>query len=271
MRVHLTRDEDAKSFSKTLLDIGNGDLGKDTEGIIGFPPNVAVASIDQLIEETFPNLSDNYKDQDWLAGRAILAPKLKDVEEINKILFKRFPSEKDVIYQSFNKVIIQADATKYPVEFLEKLNPSGVPPHILHLKEGMPIMLMRNLDPPRLCNGTRMKILKLHQNVIEAKIIVGDYTGEEVFIPRIPLIPTGFGFDFKRIQFPVKPCFAMSINKAQGQTFKNVGLYLETEPFAHGQLYVGCSRVGSEKCLKICAPDNKTRNIVYREALQFKI
>ena len=63
----------------------------------------------------------------------------------------------------------------------------------------------------------------------------------------------------------------MSINKAQGQTFKNVGLYLEIEPFAHGQLYVGCSRVGSEKRLKICAPDNKTRNIVYREALQFKI
>ena len=113
-------------------------------------------------------------------------------------------------------MILQADATKYPEEFLQTLNPSGVPPHLLLLKEDMPIMLMRNMDPPRLCNGTRLKILKLHSNVIEAKIIAGDFKGEEVFIPRIPLIPTGFGFDFKRIQFPVKPCFAMSINKAQG-------------------------------------------------------
>ena len=127
---------------------------------------------------------------------------------------------------------------------------------------------MKNLDPPRLCNGTCLKILKLHSNVIDAKILAGNFKGEELFIPRIPLIPTGFGFDFERIQFPVKPCFAMSINKAHGQTFLQVGLYLETEPFAHGQLYVGCSRVGSEKGLKIYAPKQKTRNIVYKEALQ---
>ena len=267
MRVHLSGDPEAEDFAKTLLDIGNGELGRDTEGIVGFPPNVAVKDGNELIEATFPDFLDNYNNEDYIAERAILAPKLTDVEALNKILIKKVP-ENEKIYRSFNKVIIQADATKYPVEFLETLNPSGVPPHCLPLKVGLPIMLMRNLDPPRLCNGTRLKILKLHENVIEAKIIVGDYKGEEVFLPRIPLIPTGFGFDFKRVQFPVKPCFAMSINKAQGQTLKNVGLYLETEPFAHGQFYVGCSRCGSEKCLKIFAPQKKTRNVVYREALQ---
>ena len=267
MRVHLSGDPEAEDFAKTLLEIGNGELGRDTEGIVGFPPNVAVKDLNELIEATFPNLLDNYENEEYLAERGILAPKLIDVEEINKVLIKKVP-ETERIYRSRNKVIVQADATKYPVEFLETLNPSGVPPHLLKLKKNLPIMLMRNLDPPKLCNGTRLKILKLHENVIEAKIIVGDYKGEEVFIPRIPLIPTGFGFDFKRIQFPVKPCFAMSINKAQGQTMKNVGLYLETEPFAHGQLYVGCSRCGSEKGLKIYAPHKKTRNVVYREALQ---
>ena len=103
--------------------------------------------------------------------------------------------------------------------------------------------------------------------MLDAKIISGDHKGEEVFIPRIPLCPTGFGFDFKRIQFPVKACFAMSINKSQGQTLKSVGLYLESECFSHGQFYVACSRCGSEKNLKIYAPQNKTRNIVYKEAL----
>ena len=34
----------------------------------------------------------------------------------------------------------------------------------------------------------------------------------------------------------------MTMNKSQGQSFKVVGLDLETECFAYGQLYVGCSR-----------------------------
>ena len=143
---------------------------------------------------------------------------------------------------------------QYPVEFLETLNPSGVPPHLLTLKRYCPVMLLRNLDPPRLCNGTRLQILQMHTNVLEARIISGDYKDEEVFIPRIPLCPTGFGFDFKRIQFPVKVCFAMTINKSQGQTLKNVGLHLESACFAHGQFYVACSRCGSQKKIEDFCP-----------------
>ena len=45
-------------------------------------------------------------------------------------------------------------------------------------------------------------------------------------------------------------------------------LYLENECFSHGQFYVGVSRVGSQKNLKIYAPENKTVNIVYQEILQ---
>ncbi|KIH67866.1 hypothetical protein ANCDUO_01802 [Ancylostoma duodenale] len=39
-------------------------------------------------------------------------------------------------------------------------------------------------------------------NVIEATILTGKARGEEVFIPRIPMIPTDMPFDFKRLQFP---------------------------------------------------------------------
>lgn len=78
-------------------------------------------------------------------------------------------------------------------------------------------------------------------NVIHAKIVVGQYVGKHVFIPRIPLSPAEnerYLFIFKRKQLPVRLCFAMTINKAQGQTIPFVGVYLCEPVFSHGQLYV---------------------------------
>src|SRR5262249_52327324 len=125
-------------------------------------------------------------------------------------------------------------------------------------------MLIRNLDPPKLCNGTRLVVSKLHNNLIEAIILSKGGRGETVFIPRIPLIPSDSPFEFKRTQFPVQLAFAMSINKSQGQTFKIVEVSLEEECFSHGQLYVAFSRVGSANCLFVYTLDGKTKNIVYK-------
>ena len=47
-----------------------------------------------------------------------------------------------------------------PVEFLNSLNEPGVAGHKLVLKEGMRVMLLRNLDPRNnLCNGTRLIVI----------------------------------------------------------------------------------------------------------------
>ena len=87
----------------------------------------------------------------------------------------------------------------------------------------------------------------------------------------MPLIhsESNLPFDFKRVQFPIRPAFAMSINKAQGQTLSFVGLWLEDPVFSHGQLYVALSRVSSRDNLKISLGRNKTngpnftKNIVF--------
>ena len=43
----------------------------------------------------------------------------------------------------------------------------------------------------------------------------------------------------------------MTINKAQGQTFDNIGLYLPASVFTHGQLYVDMSRVRISSAIRI--------------------
>jgi ATP-dependent DNA helicase PIF1 len=179
----------------------------------------------------------------------------------------------------------------YPPDFLNTLTPTGLPPHLLKLKINCPIILIRNIDPANgLCNGTRLVVRGFQKNVIDAEIVLGQHAGKRIFLPRIPLCPSDdemFPFQFKRKQFPVRLSFAMTVNKAQGQTIPNAGIYLPEPVFSHGQLYVALSRSTSRKNVKVLVipdADNKknksdeskkkrrpvdtyTKNIVWKEIL----
>lgn len=269
MRVYLYGDTEGQEFAELLLQIGNGEMHYDTtDGMISLE-NVGmnVDTLQQLIDKVFPNITQHFRNPKWLCERAILAPRNDSVDVTNKNLLAKLPGSLQ-LYRSIDSVIDVNDSVHYPPEILNKLELSGVPPHRLELKVGAPIMLLRNLDPPTLCNGTRLIVKKLFPNVIEATIMAGHDVGKDVFIPRIPIIPSDLPIQFKRIQFPVRLSFAMSINKAQGQSLKVVGLDLQSPCFSHGQLYVGCSRVGNKKNLFLLAPNGKTKNVVYQEVLR---
>ena len=130
-------------------------------------------------------------------------------------------------------------------------------------------MLIRNLNPREgLCNGTKLiYVRQIDQKVLECKIASSLRT---VLIPRITFIPkTGeFPFEWRRRQFPVKPAFATTINKSQGQTLKKAGIWLRTPVFTHGQLYVAVSRVGRPEGLKFAVREEEVvSNVVYNEVL----
>jgi ATP-dependent DNA helicase PIF1 len=123
------------------------------------------------------------------------------------------------------------------------------------------------------CNGSR-GILTCYQNrILEIRLITGQHAGETVFIPRIGITPaeTQVPFEFCRQQLPVQLCFAMTINKSQGQSVAHVGLDLQNPIFSHRQFYVAISRVTSVHRLKAIWDSRlaiaTSKNIVYPEVL----
>ena len=99
------------------------------------------------------------------------------------------------------------------------------------------------------------------------KILHGPSAGKPYFIPRIHLIPadSDLPFQFRRLQYPIRPCFAMTINKSQGQTFKHIGIDLSTPVFSPGMLYFAMPRVGCKDRLRVYSPTSSTRNGVYTD------
>jgi hypothetical protein len=256
-------------FAKEILEIGDGKKNDNEDNII--VPERYLFNGD-LVKEIFAPTINN-ENIDSLQNCAILAPTNKEVDEINKQALLLVEGDSKVYYA--NDEILEEDNKKhrYVTELLNTINPSGVPKHVIELKKNAPIMLLRNLDISEgIVNGTRMRILEMHQFVLVCKVLTGTKPGRIVFIPRITLeCKKNLPVPFYRKQFPVRLSFGVTFNKAQGQTLDKVGLKLDKEEcFSHGQFYVGISRARDPNKLKIQLSkksDKKTKNIVHKEAL----
>ncbi len=240
-------------------------------------------SIRGLIWTIYPDHQRHFGDAMYLMQHNILAPKNIDIDEVNnailELLFEELHTYLSVDSLASTKAGVSAIAGismdwLYPVEFLNTLQSNNIANHKLELKVGVPILLLRNLNQSiGLCNGTRLIVKWLGQRVIEAKIITGNNVSKCVLIPCIIMSPSGTDWPFvlRHCQFLVRVAFMMISNKNQGQTLNNVGVYLPSPVFYHGQLYVVISRVTSSANIKIFSgqgPNEYMRNVVYRKVLE---
>ena len=281
MRVRASGDKILERFDQWTLSIGNG---LDTDGNIVIPdemitqiipnsltdPKNEEKSMKRFCQEVFPNIQKNIESPGWLEGRTILAPTNREVDAINAVMEDFLPDASTRLL-SADTLENPQDSFRFNTEYLNTLKPNGFPHHSLSLKPGMPIMLLRNLNPRQgLCNGTRL----IYDTCIDKKLLQCRIVGSDrvVLIPRITFIPkvNEYPFEWQRRQFPVRPAFAITINKSQGQTLKFAGIWLRGQVFTHGQLYVACSRVGAPNNLKFALmqdQNSKADNIVFKEVL----
>ncbi|KAL7139387.1 hypothetical protein ABFS83_09G047100 [Erythranthe nasuta] len=234
------------TFIELLLRIGNGVETFIFDDNIKIPSHMLVpfddvaTSLDRLIRDVYPNLDTFIQNPYAFVSRAILTPKNDCVDELNDLLMERFPGKMKE-YVSFNATTDPLQQGEYE-DYLNTVSAGGLPPHILKLKKNSPIMLLRNLNPIHgLCNGTRLICRELGDNFIKAEIVVGDFKGNVVFIPRIPLEASG--------------------------------IYLREPVFSHGQLDVALPRAKCAAAVSVLIhPGSRcsravdyTKNIVYHE------
>ncbi|GAA0175866.1 DNA helicase [Lithospermum erythrorhizon] len=231
-------------FVDFLMGIGNGEEPMNSRNEIQIPKPMLIRyttmeeSIEQLIKYVYPNMHLFETNPFEMMQRVILCPKNEFVDDINSKLIKRIPGEeKEYISDDRAKSVIhQGDY----IDYLNSLEPRGLPQHRLLLKKNSPVILLRNINPVEgLCNGTRLICKHLTPNVVGVVIATGQYKGKLVWIPRIPLEPN------------------------------------TSDIFTHGQLYVALSRAktGDKVKLLIVPPTcndpgtEYTTNVVYNEVL----
>ncbi|KAJ8909484.1 hypothetical protein NQ315_007932 [Exocentrus adspersus] len=166
------RELGGRSFDRWLLALGEGRLPYVTiEGyttvpadLISIPQMFHSATLDDLISFVYPE-GVNHED---VGNRAILCPTNAMVDTVNDLILRSVEGD-EVSFVSVNECVDSGDDEfEIPDEVLDAVNVAGLPPHVLKLKVGAIVMLLRNLDIEfGECNGSRMRITRLGEHLIE--------------------------------------------------------------------------------------------------------
>ena len=260
-------------YAAQLLDIGDGRTPTDDDGNVGLPDAVRhVDSLTSLINATYSGVDRQQPNSYW-RSRCILTTKNKTVDMINDQVLAMAPGQLHELF-SEDRVQYDGDADAYSEEFLNSLTPSGVPLHRLRVRIGTPVMLLRNLSPTTGdVNGTRYVVAAVNGNSLKLTNLSNGHT----FICfRIAITPTDLRtapIQFTRKQYPLRVCYAATIQKSQGQSLGHTALFLNEPVFSHGALYVALSRAYDPHNVTALVLDHNsepcrtTKNVVFKSVL----
>ena len=185
MRVDASGDQDLEEFDRWTLNIGNGEIDP-----VNLPQNLIATEIrpnspknklsegnamKEFCQKIFPDLQENIANPNFLNGRSILATTNKEVSMLNDIVIDLIPGN-GFLLRSADELGHSENLLRFNTEYLNGLSPTGFHPHCLRLKAGMPVMLLRNLNPRLgLCNGTKMIFERCIDNkLLQCKVMGSD-------------------------------------------------------------------------------------------------
>ena len=282
------RDRGDIPYAKIVLAVGEGGIepvtlsdgstviplkhtSKDSAGSKHVCQINGTTNFEDLIQAVYPYILQG--DHNTVGDRGILAPTNDSIDQINEYILDVLPG--DAQHEKSSNRLVADDSENMPVsvEYLNTANVPGTPPHDLQLKIGALVTFIRNINfDSGLVDGKKGVVRGLSATFVDVDVI------DEVFpIVKIPSIcfetQVGHkGITFHRHQFPLRLCYAMTINKSQGQTLQKVGLDLRYDVFTHGQLYVALSRTTSRENIMCLVKTNRlidnvppVANLVFRE------
>jgi len=148
-------------FANWLLQVGEGSAPGtpicDGSTAVNLPAGMTLpagATTEDLIARIYPDLCANLGNGQYMTNRAILCPR-NEVKMMNErimaIVAATDPSRETREYFSADEVADKDESVEiqYPVEFLNSVEASCLPPHRLKLAIGTPVMLLRNISPKR--------------------------------------------------------------------------------------------------------------------------
>ncbi|SAM08998.1 hypothetical protein [Absidia glauca] len=167
--------QEAAAFAQKLLAIRDGSNGFKSAVPIEREWLLDSDDLPSLIGKVYPSLATKTNPISF-DGRAILASKNDQVDAINDKAAAIFPGESQV-YESCDSISDsddpQSDSANYPMEFLHSIKLTGMPNHTLEIKEGMPLIITRNLDVNNgLCNGTKAYVTRLQRYSIAVRLVM---------------------------------------------------------------------------------------------------
>jgi len=229
------------------------------------------SNLDLSVKFVFGHDLKNY------TNRCILATRVDTVNSWNAYIQRKLTGESKTYFSS---TTIQSDdnpllaAELNDTDFLDNLYESGVPPHKLVLRVGDVAYITRTIDKQKqLVTNARVKIVSVGNRQIGVQLM-NNPNQTVLAIPRIPFVFTVGQSDLKvlRIQFPLQLAYAMTFNKAQGQTLERVLVDLREPAFSHGHLNVAMSRVRTRSNIALYMDDRDTApmtvSVVYPELLE---